>query len=157
MKTGEEKKNETNNRFRSLFRDLKQNKGTILRASVDYIRILRRQYDNSGLIEEKCQQLTEENVALHERVKVRRVISVLLLLSGNLSRLGIGTEMPLARNCHSAVGQSSYSNGERRTVVAVVIVEQQSHRPSIHSDFNCFRFVSAIRLPVDVRAGRRGQ
>ena len=61
----------------TLIRDIKQNKGTILRASVDYIRILRRQYDNAGLIEEKCQHLTEENLALHERVKVRSVIGLL--------------------------------------------------------------------------------
>jgi hypothetical protein len=52
-------------------RDSKQNKGTILRASVDYIKILRRQYDNASLIDEKCHLLTEQNLALQERVKVR--------------------------------------------------------------------------------------
>lgn len=52
-------------------RDSKQNKGTILRASVDYIKILRRQYDNASLIDEKCQILSEHNFALQERVKVR--------------------------------------------------------------------------------------
>lgn len=52
-------------------RDSKQNKGTILRASVDYIKILRRQYDNSSLIDEKCHILSEQNFALQERVKVR--------------------------------------------------------------------------------------
>lgn len=55
----------------SFFRDTKQNKGTILRASVDYIKILRRQYDNNVLIEEKCQTLNEENHALRERIRVR--------------------------------------------------------------------------------------
>ncbi|CAF0734922.1 unnamed protein product [Adineta ricciae] len=49
--------------------DLKQNKGTILRASVDYIKILRRQYDNVSLVEEKCQLLSEHNSALQERVR----------------------------------------------------------------------------------------
>lgn len=49
--------------------DTKQNKGTILRASVDYIRILRRQYDNNVLVEEKCQSLTEENQALRDRIR----------------------------------------------------------------------------------------
>ena len=57
--------------LRYFCRDSKQNKGTILRASVDYIKILRRQYDNSSLIDEKCQILTEQNYALQERVKVR--------------------------------------------------------------------------------------
>ena len=52
-------------------RDMKQNKGTILRASVDYIKILRRQYDNAHLIDEKCQMLAEENMTLEERVQVR--------------------------------------------------------------------------------------
>jgi transcription factor E3 len=51
--------------------DTKQNKGTILRASVDYIKILRRQYDNASLIDGKCQMLAEQNFALQERVKVR--------------------------------------------------------------------------------------
>jgi transcription factor E3 len=49
--------------------DTKQNKGTILRASVDYIKILRRQYDNASLIDGKCQMLAEQNFALQERVK----------------------------------------------------------------------------------------
>ncbi|CAF2117641.1 unnamed protein product [Rotaria magnacalcarata] len=49
--------------------DLKQNKGTILRASVDYIKILRRQYDNVSLVEEKCQMLSEQNSLLQERVR----------------------------------------------------------------------------------------
>jgi hypothetical protein len=54
-----------------MLRDTKQNKGTILRASVDYIKILRRQYDNASLIDGKCQMLAEQNFALQERVKVR--------------------------------------------------------------------------------------
>ncbi|CAF1127251.1 unnamed protein product [Rotaria sordida] len=49
--------------------DAKQNKGTILRASVDYIKILRRQYENASSIEERYQMLTEQNFALQERVK----------------------------------------------------------------------------------------
>ncbi|UJR26920.1 hypothetical protein I4U23_008229 [Adineta vaga] len=49
--------------------DLKQNKGTILRASVDYIKILRRQYENTSLVEQKCQLLTEHNLALQDRVR----------------------------------------------------------------------------------------
>ncbi|CAF1415517.1 unnamed protein product [Rotaria sordida] len=49
--------------------DSKQNKGTILRASVDYIRILRRQYDNASLVDEKCHMLAEQNLALQERVR----------------------------------------------------------------------------------------
>ena len=50
---------------------MKQNKGTILRASVDYIKILRRQYDNVSLVEEKCQMLSEQNMALQERIRVK--------------------------------------------------------------------------------------
>ncbi|CAF0898433.1 unnamed protein product [Didymodactylos carnosus] len=49
--------------------DIKQNKGTILRASVDYIKILRREYENARLIEERCQMLTEQNKSLQDRVK----------------------------------------------------------------------------------------
>lgn len=51
-------------------RDMKQNKGTILRASVDYIKILRRHYDHMSLVEEKCQMLTEQNSSLQDRIGV---------------------------------------------------------------------------------------
>ncbi len=63
-----------NSYYFCISRDSKQNKGTILRASVDYIKILRRQYDNASLIDGKCQMLAEQNFALQERVKVRRKI-----------------------------------------------------------------------------------
>lgn len=49
--------------------DTKQNKGTILRASVDYIKILQREYANISLVDEKCQQLSEQNNALQERIR----------------------------------------------------------------------------------------
>lgn len=51
---------------------MKQNKGTILRASVDYIKILRRQYENTALIEEKCQMLSEQNTSLQDRIRVMK-------------------------------------------------------------------------------------
>ncbi|CAF0725063.1 unnamed protein product [Didymodactylos carnosus] len=49
--------------------DIKQNKGTILRASVDYIKILRREYENARLIEEKYRMLSEQNKSLQDRVQ----------------------------------------------------------------------------------------
>ncbi|CAF2596907.1 unnamed protein product [Rotaria sp. Silwood2] len=63
--------------------DIKQNKGTILRASVDYIKILRRQYDNISLVEEKCQMLAEQNLALQERIRELEKKCVLNGISGN--------------------------------------------------------------------------
>ena len=50
---------------------MKQNKGTILRASVDYIKILQRQHENASLVEERFQSLAEQNQALKDRIRVR--------------------------------------------------------------------------------------
>jgi len=49
--------------------DTKQNKGTILRASVDYIKALQREYANISLAEERCQVLFEQNNVLQERIR----------------------------------------------------------------------------------------
>lgn len=80
--------------FFSFFRDAKHNKGTILRASVDYIRELRRQHENVSVIEEKFQLLTEENQLLHERIRVRRSFHRLINL-----RLSLFLFKELERQC----------------------------------------------------------
>ena len=57
------------------YRDIKQNKGTILRASVDYIKLLRCQYDNINLVEDRCHLLSEENSSLQDRIRVGEILS----------------------------------------------------------------------------------
>lgn len=47
----------------------KQNKGSILKASVDYIRYLQRELSKSRELEEKLSQMTVKNKFLMEKVK----------------------------------------------------------------------------------------
>lgn len=105
---------------------MKQNKGTILRASVDYIKILRRQYENASLVEEKCHMLTEENLALQERVKVSEDRTESKDHRCKYRFQGIGTQMCFTWNSHSTDNdqiECSDSNGERRTFLSFIVVE----------------------------------
>ena len=117
-----------------IFRDAKQNKGTILRASVDYIKILRRQYDNASLIDGKCQMLAEQNFALQERVKVRiKHLTIIYSMKSLCLHLGIGKKMfiewysnqsiinyreKFAGNCH---GPFEYC--ETRTIIIIIFIK----------------------------------
>lgn len=53
------------------FSDVRQNKGTILKASVDYIRKLRREQDRMKQVEEEKRNTEELNRRLLLRVQVR--------------------------------------------------------------------------------------
>ena len=55
------------------FRDLRQNKGSILKASVDYIRKLRRDQERLKQIEEKQRQTELQNRKMMLRVQVKTV------------------------------------------------------------------------------------
>ena len=61
--------------YYDLVRDVRQNKGSILKASVDYIKILKKEKEKKTLIEEKCRKLEQVNR------KALLKIQVLLLLS----------------------------------------------------------------------------
>lgn len=113
---------------------MKQNKGTILRASVDYIKILRRQYDNVTLVGEKCQLLADQNAALQERVKV----GVSLFLPGqNMCDVfrGLGTQMFIEWYSYSTVVDelnqqgfacyccAQFESSETGTFVIVIVAE----------------------------------
>jgi len=45
-----------NEQYYDIVRDVRQNKGSILKASVDYIKILKKEKERKGLIEEKCRK-----------------------------------------------------------------------------------------------------
>ena len=45
-----------NEQYYNIVRDVRQNKGSILKASVDYIKILKKEKERKGLVEEKCRK-----------------------------------------------------------------------------------------------------
>merc|ERR1719228_3169007 len=45
-----------NEQYYDIVRDVRQNKGSILKASVDYIRILKREKERKSLVEDKCRK-----------------------------------------------------------------------------------------------------
>ena len=47
--------------YYEVVRDVRQNKGSILKASVDYIKILKREKEKKILLEEKCRKLEQMN------------------------------------------------------------------------------------------------
>ncbi len=51
-------------------REARQNKGTILKASVEYIRKLQRDYDRMRLVEAKQRQLEDTNRQMRLRIQV---------------------------------------------------------------------------------------
>ena len=47
--------------YYEVVRDVRQNKGSILKASVDYIKILKKEKEKKILLEEKCRKLEQMN------------------------------------------------------------------------------------------------
>ena len=50
-----------NDQYYDIVRDVRQNKGSILKASVDYIKILKKEKEKKTFIEEKCRKLEQVN------------------------------------------------------------------------------------------------
>lgn len=59
----------TNDRHYELVRDIRQNKGTILKATVDYVRTLKKENDRIPLVEEKQRTLEQHNRQLLLRIQ----------------------------------------------------------------------------------------
>ena len=80
-----------NEQYYDLVRDVRQNKGSILKASVDYIKILRKEKEKKILLEEKCRKLEQLNrkALLKIQVRMTRVryslISLLMILRRSTS------------------------------------------------------------------------
>ena len=64
-----------NDQYYDIVRDVRQNKGSILKASVDYIKILKKEKEKKTFMEEKCRKLEQVNR------KALLKIQVLLLLT----------------------------------------------------------------------------
>ena len=45
-----------NEQYYDIVRDVRQNKGSILKASVDYIKILKKEKERKELVEERCRK-----------------------------------------------------------------------------------------------------
>ena len=58
-------------RYFDLVRDVRQNKGSILKASVDYIKKLKVDQDRKVFLEEKCRKQEYQNKKLLLKLKVR--------------------------------------------------------------------------------------
>ena len=71
-----------NEQYYDLVRDVRQNKGSILKASVDYIKILRKEKEKKILLEEKCRKLEQLNrkALLKIQVRMTRVRFILFSL-----------------------------------------------------------------------------
>uniref|UniRef100_A0A1E1X5D7 Putative microphthalmia-associated transcription factor n=1 Tax=Amblyomma aureolatum TaxID=187763 RepID=A0A1E1X5D7_9ACAR len=59
----------TNDRHYDLVRDIRQNKGTILKATVDYVRTLKKENDRIPMVEEKQRTLEQQNRQLLLRIQ----------------------------------------------------------------------------------------
>ncbi|KAG0415982.1 hypothetical protein HPB47_006858 [Ixodes persulcatus] len=59
----------TNDRHYELVRDLRQNKGTILKATVDYVRTLKKETEKISVVEERQRVLEQQNKELLLRIQ----------------------------------------------------------------------------------------
>lgn len=64
------KKDLTCSRYYDIVRDVRQNKGSILKASVDYIRKLKSDQQKKRLLEEKCRIQEHQNRKLLLKLQV---------------------------------------------------------------------------------------
>ena len=61
------------------YRDFRNNKGCILKASVDYIRDLRRDQQRLKLLEDKLKQTERQNKLLMLRLQVTLIVHTILV------------------------------------------------------------------------------
>ena len=84
-----------NDQYYDIVRDVRQNKGSILKASVDYIKILKKEKEKKTFMEEKCRKLEQVNrkallkiqVSSHHRTLVESETERNFCICRNTSRL----------------------------------------------------------------------
>jgi len=59
-----------NEQYYDIVRDVRQNKGSILKASVDYIRILKKEKERKNIVEDKCRKQEQINKKLLIKLQV---------------------------------------------------------------------------------------
>ncbi|CAN7988849.1 unnamed protein product [Ixodes hexagonus] len=64
----------TNDRHYELVRDLRQNKGTILKATVDYVRTLKKETEKISVVEERQRVLEQQNKQLLLRIQANQIL-----------------------------------------------------------------------------------
>ena len=66
-----------NEQYYDIVRDVRQNKGSILKASVDYIKILKREMERKIQIEERC----KKHEQINRKLLIQLQVSFLRLLT----------------------------------------------------------------------------
>ena len=61
----------SNEQYYEIVRDVRQNKGSILKASVDYIKILKKEKERKAHAEEKCRRHEQVNRKLLIKLQVK--------------------------------------------------------------------------------------
>ena len=67
-----------NEQYYEIVRDVRQNKGSILKASVDYIRLLKREREKKVSLEERYKKLEQSNRRALLKLQVSSKLSVIL-------------------------------------------------------------------------------
>ena len=70
-----------NDQYYDIVRDFRQNKGSILKASVDYIKILKKEKEKKTFMEEKCRKLEQVNRKALLKIQVLSLLTDSVLSS----------------------------------------------------------------------------
>ena len=70
-----------NDQYYDILRDFRQNKGSILKASVDYIKILKKEKEKKTFMEEKCRKLEQVNRKALLKIQVLSLLTDSVLSS----------------------------------------------------------------------------
>ena len=81
-----------NEQYYDIVRDVRQNKGSILKASVDYIKILKREKERKIHIEEKCKKHEQINRKLLIKLQVFNFQSDLFCILKRIFMSGVRAE-----------------------------------------------------------------
>merc|ERR1719474_18619 len=119
-----------NEQYYEIVRDVRQNKGSILKASVDYIRLLRKEIPRKSLLEERCKKLEQSNrkALLKLQEYEQRMISAGLTVDQTTWRTASSKEV---ENIVKQGRLNNETNGSRPD--CPVIVMDEDSPVSVHS------------------------
>jgi len=122
-----------NEQYYEIVRDVRQNKGSILKASVDYIRLLRKEIPRKSLLEERCKKLEQSNrkALLKLQEYEQRMISAGLTVDQTTWRTASSKEV---ENIVRKGSLNNETNGSRPD--CPVIVMNEDSPVSVHSSIS---------------------
>jgi len=123
-----------NEQHYEIVRDVRQNKGSILKASVDYIRLLRKDIPRKSLLEEKCKKLEQSNrkVLLKLQEYEQRMISAGMTVDQTTWRRASLTEV---ENIGKKENQNKETNSSQPDC-PVILMDDDSPVSMHNSDAN---------------------